>query len=158
MKTLTIPIGQQLLGAGLVPNKNPKNRPGLDQAIGAVPFQKVLVSLWQYTAEDTASLGTPSFPYPQMFVFPKVTVVCMPTEIFELMAGSLISKIDGLTAGDPWSAYEYAPYIYLTNRLVTVVKDPDSSLYRIDDTVPSGSAVLQWNGQVFIGSPSILTQ
>ena len=153
MKTFVYPI-TEMFGKGLVPNKNVRNNPFLVECLGAFPFEGVLQVCEQFSRIDTSSLGTLTFPYPQLFVLDEVTIVCTPTAIYEYSGGSLTSKISGLTSGVTWSCVDFKTFIYLTNGQQAVTKSPTTGIYSVDATVPYGTCLCNYNGRVLVGSPN----
>jgi len=93
------------------------------------------------------------FPYPQQFVFTKMTIVCGLTDIFELVSGVLEWKLT-VTAGQTWRALDFSDFIYMSNGEVSVIRDPLTKLYSISSH-PVASALCDMNGQVVIGAPVI---
>jgi len=93
------------------------------------------------------------FPYPQQFVFTKMTIVCSLTDIFELVSGVLEWKLT-VTGGDTWRALDFNDFIYMSNGAVSVIRDPLTKLYSISSH-PVASALCDMNGQVVIGAPVI---
>lgn len=154
MKEIVYPINE-IIGKGLRPSKsNPRNKPYLVESIGAVPRDGVLQALDQLTRIDTSGLGALSFPYPQLFVLTKCIIVCTPTAIYELSGVTLTSKIDSLTVGTTWSVVDFQTFIYLTNGKVAVTKSPTTGVYTLSATLPYGTCLCDFNGQVLIGSPN----
>lgn len=151
MKDFTYPITKHL--QGLAPVRNVRNNPYLIEAIGAVPYEGVLEAVEQFSRIDTSALTT-SFPYPQLFVLSDVIVVCNQTAIYELSSSTLTLKISGLTAGVTWSLVDFKTFLYFTNGKIAVKKDSQTNLYSIDSSLPFGTALCNFNGQVFLGSPN----
>jgi hypothetical protein len=150
MKPFSITI-KEPLGRGLAPNSNPRNRPYLVESIGAIPYEDALEALASFSAINTSSL-TVVWPYPQMFVFSNAIVVCNKQDIYEVVGGSLVHEVGPVTAGVPWIALGFKDYIYLTNGQVAVTKTQGT--YAIITTIPFGTAVCNYNGQVLIGGPN----
>lgn len=151
MKPFSITIKEPLT-KGLVLKDNPRNQPGLVESIGAFPYNNALQSTPSLTAIDTTSLGALAYPYPQQFVSSNFIVVCTPTAIYEYTGASLVLKISGLTQGTPWDAEWWKDYAIFSNMKVTVVRNPDDTVYSISTTLPTFSAIYDYNGQAIIGS------
>jgi hypothetical protein len=93
------------------------------------------------------------FPYPNIFTFRDIIIVCGETDIFELSAGVLQWKLT-VTAGSTWRALDFGTFIYLSNGKVSVTKDPLTHVYSISDQ-PIASAMCNFNGQVILGAPNV---
>jgi len=138
------------LAGGLRPSKrNPRNRPYLVTCKGAVGRDGVLQVLDELTRLDTSAI-TEAFPFPQIFVYSDVIVICFHTAIYE-WDGSLTLKLSGLDSGSTWAATEN--FIYLTNGKVAVWRNPESKVYETKSDIPYGTALCNFNGQIFVGAP-----
>lgn len=165
MKESSIVIKETLQG-GLAQNKNLRNQPFLVESYGAVPFEKALVSVKEFDQIDISSLGTLTFPYPQLFVFSDVIVVCTPTDIYEYENNVLTHKIGPVTEGIPWSALDFKTYLFLTNGQVAVEKSPyagqeyyvnalkQNVVMGLEEALPFAACACDFNGRVFLGSPN----
>jgi hypothetical protein len=138
------------LAGGLRPSKrNPRNRPYLVTCKGAVGRDGVLQVLDQLTRLDTSAIKE-AFPFPQIFFYNEAIVVCFSSAIYE-WDGGLTSKIAGLTRGSTWEAAD--DFILLTNGKVSVWKNPMTREYETIATLPHGTALSNFNGQIFVGAP-----
>ena len=147
----TLSFNAQDLSRGLRVSKRALRNSGyLVQSSGAVCRDGVLQTLDEMSREDF-SIITDGFPYPQIFVFPDLIIVCGETEIYELVSGALELKIT-VSAGTTWSAMASGEYVYMSNGEVSVVRDPNSLTYALSD-LPTASCICNFNGQVIIGSP-----
>lgn len=173
MEPFSLTIKEEL-GKGLSPNNNPRNRPYLVEAIGAIPYEGVLQAIDQFTRIDSSSLGTLTFPYPQLFVTSNFILVCTDTTIYEYAtemvwdtgsmtwdAGDMAwdlnvftTKLSGLPTGHTWDLVDFKSFIYMTNGACAVVRDPDTGLYSQSSTLPFGGTLCNYNGQLLIGSPN----
>lgn len=143
------------LARGLRPSKrSPRNEEFLVTCDGAVGRDKVLTTLDTLTRLDT-SVITDGFPFPQIFVFTNVIIVCGLKKIYELVAGSLVLKYTAAAAGGAWSAADFYDYVYLSNGSIAVIRDAGSYAYALDATQPHASAICNYNGQVLIGAPDV---
>ena len=82
--TYTVPSGD--LSRGLRPSKrSPRNTKFLTLCEGAVGLDNVLQVLSELEPNriDTAVI-TDDFPYPQIFVFTNMIIVCGETEVYEI--------------------------------------------------------------------------
>jgi len=157
-------IDSSSLSRGLRPSKRlPRNNQFLTENIGLVGRDGVLQALDEITRIATATI-TDLFPFPQIFVFINVIIVCSQNVIYEWVAGSLVPKtiyewVAGvlvpisLTRGSTWSAIDFYDYILLTNGRVGVYRDSNSKLYILGSNY--SSSVCNFNGQVFIGAPNV---
>ncbi|MBT9170635.1 MAG: hypothetical protein DDT18_00979 [Actinobacteria bacterium] len=143
------------LGRGLRPSRrNPRNTPYLVESIGAVPRDRVIQAVSEFTRTNTAALIV-GFPYPQLFVLTNHIIVCTSTAIHEWVMGTLVLRLSGLPAGTTWSVVDFHSFLYLTNGRVAVARDSSSGVYAVTTTLPFGTALCNYNGQVFIGSPNV---
>ena len=148
----TMNLNTQDISKGLRLSKRSMRNSGyLIQSSGAVSREGVLQTLSNMSQEDF-SIITDGFPYPQIFTFPNLIIVCGKTQIYELVAGVLVLQIIVSTAGNTWSAIASGEYVYMSNGEVAIVRDPGSLTYNISD-LPSASCICNFNGQVLIGSP-----
>lgn len=150
----SITISAQELVKGLRPSKRAvRDSKFLVESKGAVGRDGVLAALDSLSRIATTVI-TDAFPFPQIFVFTNVIIVCSRTTIYEWVAGSLVSKLV-TTAGSTWTAEDFYNYIYLSNGKVAVVRDPDLKTYSTVTTVPTASSICNFNGQVIIGAPDV---
>lgn len=148
----TFTVSQEL-ARGLRPTKrSPRNEEFLVTCSGAVGRDKVLTMLDQLTRLDT-SVITDGFPFPQIFVFTNMIIVCGLKKIYELVAGSLVLKYTAAVAGGPWNAVDFQDYVYMSNGKIAVIRSAGSYAYALDATQPSATAICDYNGQVLIGAP-----
>jgi len=107
-------------------------------------------------ADDTAySKGIDDgFPYPQLFVFTNMIIVCGETDIFEYVNGALDWKLT-VTAGNTWAAADFYDYVYMSNSKVAVVKSASTGVYATTTKLPIASSIINFNGQVLIGAPGV---
>lgn len=153
-KNFTFILESKDLSRGIRPSKRvPRNSGYLVESAGAVGRDNVLQTLDPMDSMDLSTIND-GFPYPQIFVFPKVIIVCGKTIIYEWISGTLEAQIT-VDAGDPWKAISIARYVYFSNRVVSVVRDPLDSSYAISD-LPVASCICNYNGQVFIGAPGVV--
>jgi len=152
MKDFNYPIKEHL-AKGLSLTVNVRNNPYLVEAVGCVPYDGVLKTVESFSRIDTSALGA-VFPYPQLFVFSDVVVVCTETALYEYVSPVLTLKIGGLTAGTTWDALDFKTYLYFTNGKVAVIKSPTTGDYSITTDLPFATCCCDYNGQVLIGSPN----
>ncbi len=88
---------------------------------GAVGRDGVLSVLDEVTRIATTAI-TDDFPYPQIFVFTNVIIVCSSTKVYEWVSSALVEKIE-VSAGSTWVALDFNDYIYLSNGNAAVVRD-----------------------------------
>lgn len=149
----SITIDSSKLSKGLRPSKRmPRNSGYLVECKGAVGKDGVLQVLDELTRIDTSVITDP-FPYPQIFVFTNMIIVCGKTKIYEYVGGSLVEKLT-VTAGSTWSIVDFYDYIYMSNGTVAVIRDAETKLYSITTNQPTAMAICNFNGQVLIGAPN----
>ena len=90
------------------------------------------------------------FPFPQIFTLEKFIIVCNRTSILELVGSSLVSKAT-VTGGELWSLASSHDFLYLSNGVVSLVRNPQSGEYESTDA-PVCSAILNFNGQIICGN------
>ena len=147
-------IDSPQLSRGLRPSKRmPRDSSFLTTCEGAVGLDGVLQAIEQLTRLNTSAVSS-AFPFPQIFVFTNMIIVCFQTAIYEWSGGALVSKITGLTAGGPWVAVDFFDYIYLSNGRTVVVRSSESKTYATS-TLAHATAVCNFNGQVIIGAPDV---
>jgi len=130
--------------------RSPRNSGYLTHSHGAVGRDGVLQTLDQMNALDL-SLITDDFPFPQIFVFPHMTIVCGKTKIYEWVVNTLVLKLT-VEAGAIWDGEALGEYVYLSNGKVSVVRDPNDYTYALSD-LPCASTICNFNGQIIIGAP-----
>ena len=141
------------LSRGLRPSKRmPRDSDFLTTCNGMVGRDGVLQSIDELTRMATGVI-TDAFPYPQLFLFSEVIIVCGQTKIYEWVAGALVLKLT-VTAGNTWRAADFHNYIYMSNGKVAVERDPTSLEYAVS-TQPFFSSIVNFNGQVMIGAPNV---
>lgn len=139
------------LAKGLRPSKRmPRNSGYLTQCIGAVGRDGVLQALDQFSRLATGD--TDSFPYPQLFVFTNMIIVCSSTKIYEWVSSALVEKLE-VAAGSTWCALDFVDYVYMSNGMVAVVRDAGTKTYSITSELPTSMAACNFNGQVLLGAP-----
>jgi hypothetical protein len=150
----SITIDTTKLSKGLRPSKRmPRNSGFLVECKGAVGRDGVLQALDELTRIATAAI-TDTFPYPQVFVFTNLIIVCSSTKIYEWVGGSLVEKLT-VTAGSLWSAVDLYDFIYMSNGNVAVLRDPGSKVYSITANQPKAMALCNFNGQILAGATDI---
>jgi len=147
----SFPIRTTNLARGLRPSKRVARNGGfLVECNGAIGRDGVLQIMDELTRMDTDTI-TDSFPYPNVFVFPKLIVVCGQTKIYEWVNSALVLKLT-VSSGQTWRYAEFQDYIYMSNVTVSVERDPITKLWALSDQ-PTASAIWNFNNQIHIGSP-----
>lgn len=147
-------IDAMQLSKGLRPYKRiPKDSGYLVECVGAVGRDKILQVIDELTRIDT-SVITDGFPYPQIFVFTNIIIVCSSTKIYEWVANALVEKLT-VTAGSTWNAVDFFDYVYMSNGTVAVIRDASSHEYSITTEQPTASAICNFSGQVIVSSPGV---
>lgn len=148
----SITIDSSKLSRGLRPSKRmPRNSGYLVECSGAVGRDGVLQVLEELTRIDTSVITDPH-PYPQLFVFTNLIIICGKTKIYEYVGGSLVLKLT-VTTGSTWSAVDFYDYVYMSNGTVAVIRDAETKLYSITTDQPTAQAICNFQGQVLIGAP-----
>lgn len=155
-RSLDFTITADSLLKGLRPSKRaPRDNSYLTVCKGATGREGSLAALSPLTAFDTSSL-TGEFPFPQIFSFANVTIVCDETKIYEFDGSSLTLKIDvGSVCGGLWEAVDFYEYIYMSNQEFAVVRDALTGVYSVVDAPPVARAMCNYNGQVLISPSSV---
>jgi hypothetical protein len=151
--TFVYNLNAEELSRGLRSSKrSPRNTKFLVECVGAVGMDKVLQVIDDLETDriDTTVIAD-AFPYPQIFVFTNIIIVCSATVIYEYSGGSLTAKTGALTTGQLWSAVDFYEFVYMSNGVVSVLRDPMSGVYALTIVQPVAGAICDFNGQVVIG-------
>ena len=152
MPEFSITIAADQLAKGLRPSKRvPRNSRYLVECKGALGRDNVLQVIDELTRIATTAI-TDVFPFPQIFVFTNVIIVCSQTKIYEWVAGAPVLKLT-VAAGSTWSIVDFFDFIYLSNGKVAVVRDAISKTYSTTTTLPTASSICNFQGQVLVGAP-----
>jgi hypothetical protein len=152
--TFVYNLNAEELSRGLRSSKrSPRNTKFLVECVGAVGMDKVLQVIEDLETDrvftDTEILDT--FPFPQIFVLTSMIIVCGKTEIFEYDGSTLTSKISALATGQLWSVVDFYEFVYMSNGVVSVLRDPMSGVYALTIVQPVAGAICDFNGQIIIG-------
>lgn len=151
----TFNIKTEQLSKGLRKTKrNTRNDDSLVTCSGFVGKDGVLQALESLTRMATSTI-TDGFPFPQIFVFTNVIIVCGLKKIYEWDGTSLDLKYTAAEAGGTWSAVDFFNYIYMSNGKIAVTKDAGSRVYSLSATQPTATAICNYNGQIVIGAPDV---
>ena len=153
----TFVIPPEDLARGLRPTRSsPRNIKFLTECNGAVGIDNVLQGLKDLNLDHLVNTSTLTyiFPYPLLFVFTNMILICTQTQIYEYThssPGTLTLKIT-VAPGILWSAVEYFDYIYMSNCTAAVVRHPeDGSWEEIgSEALPPARAMCNYNGQIVI--------
>jgi hypothetical protein len=149
-------ISSKHLAQGLRTSKrNPRNNDSLVTCAGAVGKDGVLQAIEALSRLTTTAI-TDTFPFPQIFVFTNMIIVCGLKTIYEWNGTTLTLKYTAADAGGTWSAVDFYDYVYLSNGKIAVIRDAGSKVYALSAVQPSATAMCNYNGQVIIGSPDVL--
>jgi hypothetical protein len=144
------------LARGLRPTRRaPRNSKYLIKCIGAIGIDGVLQVIDELDRIDT-SVITDGFPYPQIFIFTDIVVVCGSDAIYELEGGTLVPKLVSLTAGLTWSAAGFNDFVYMSNGTISIIRRAEDKEWEVVTNLPISSAICNFNGQVIIGSPGVV--
>lgn len=146
-------IGPEKLSKGLRRSKrDPRNSGFLTICHGALGRDGVLQILDELTRLNVSI--DEGFPFPQLFVFTNVIIVCGQTKIYEWDGSSLSLKLT-VVAGFAWKAVDFFDYVYMSNGKVAVVRDSGSETYSETTDLPTARTICNFNGQVLIGAPDV---
>jgi len=148
-------IKSKELSHGLRPSKsNPRDNDYLITCIGAIGKNGVLQATEELTRIAT-DIITEGFPFPQIFTFTNLTIVCGVKDIYEWDGTTLNLKftVEDESFGGVWTAVDFYDYVYLSNGKVAVVRSASDYTYAVSELLPSTTAVCNYNGQVIIGAP-----
>lgn len=150
-----VTIGGAKLMRGLRPSKRtPRNDGFLVTCQGAVGKDGVLQSLESLTRLATSTI-TDAFPFPQIFVFTNVIIVCGLGKIYEWDGSSLVLKYTATTKSGPWCAVDFYDCVYLSNGVEAVVRDASDKTYGLSTNLPAAYSLCNFNGQVLAGAPDV---
>ena len=157
-KDFTFTISSDQLTRGLRPSKRaPRDSKFLVESKGAIGQDGVLCAIDQLTRTATAEV-TDTFPFPQLFVFTNLIIVCGRVKIYELTSGALSLKYTASTSGSTWTAVDFYDYVYLSNGREAVVRNPDTGVYSLSSTLPKAMSICNFNGQVIVGAPDAVVK
>ena len=152
--TFTASIEGKALSRGLRTSKrSPRNEKFLVKAAGMVGLDGVLqvIDDLELSRLDTSASITDAFPYPQIFVFTNMIIVCDSQNIFEWDGTTLNHMLGPVTAGQLWSVIDFFDFVYMSNGAVAVLRNPTTGLYALTTDQPVAMAIGDFNGQVMIG-------
>jgi hypothetical protein len=153
----SIDVTGEELSRGIRPSKRAaRNLAYLTESAGAVGIDGVIQAIEDLNEDrvDTSAI-TDSFPYPQIFTFTNLIIVCGESDIYELDSGSLTHMLGPVTAGGLWSAIDLFDFIYMSNGMVVVVRSAEDKTFSLSTDYPIASAICNYNGQVIIGGPEV---
>lgn len=153
----TFTIKAKELSQGLRSSKrNPRDKDFLVTCIGAVGRDGVLQVIDELTRMDTSIITDP-FPFPQIFVFTNVIIVCGLLTVYEWMGTALHLEytLDPSLTGGTWEAVDFYDYIYMSNGEAAIIKNAGSNVYELSTVQPHATSICNFNGQVIIGSPDV---
>lgn len=143
------------LAKGLRANKaNGRNANTLIQSTGAIGKDGVLQTLPTIilsTLLDDPLVGSNFFPFPQVFTLDKHLLVCTSTKVLELNYNALVLKAT-VAAGGLWEVASAEDFIYLSNGVVNLVRDPNTGTYASTLTAPVCGTICNFNGQIICGN------
>lgn len=149
----TYTIGSDKLSVGLRKVKgNQKNNGYLVSCIGAVGKDSILQAVEEFNKIDT-NIIMDVFPYPQIFVFINIIIVCGRSTIYEYVDGVLYEQLT-VTPGYLWSAVDFYDYVYMTNGVCSVVRNSANKEFELTTDLPFGTSVCNFNGQIILGAPN----
>lgn len=123
---------------------------------GVIGRDGALVRQESLTRIDT-SVITDAFPYPQIFVFPDIIIVFGQTKIYEFTPPSTLTLRLTVTAGNLWSCVAVGDYVYMSNGVVAVERNPESKVFALSTDIPICEAICDFNKQIIVGAPTLAT-
>ena len=157
-KDFTFIITAEQLTRGLRPSKRaPRDSRFLIESKGAIGRDGVVCAIDELSRLTTTEV-TDTFPFPQLFVFTNLILVCGRMKIYELDSGSLSLKYTATTGGSTWTAVDFYNYVYLSNGREAVVRNPDTGVYSISTTLLKGMSICNFNGQVIVGASDAVAE
>lgn len=135
--------------------RNPRNQAALTISNGLMPESGAFRSVPELTNMSGITALGEVFPFPQVHVGQAHTIVMGATTIWELVNGSLVQKLSGLTIGSIWTVADFYDYLILTNGVIMVRRNADSHTWEVftDENIPQSNCVAAVNGQLIVGSP-----
>jgi hypothetical protein len=150
----SVTIDSPKLSKCLRPSKRmPRNSGYLIECQGCVGKDGVLQVLDELSRLSTTAI-TDTFPFPQIFVFTNLIIVCSSTVIYEWVAGALVEKLT-VVGGSLWTAVDFYDFVYMSNGNVAVLRDPGSKEYSVTTEQPKAMALCNFNGQALAGACDI---
>lgn len=144
----------QSLASGLRnTSKTSRNSKVLEDCDGCIGVDGLLTSaptLALSTIHDSDLVIKNDFPFPQIFTLEKYLVVCNRTTVLELVGTSLVLK-STVTGGELWTVGSSHDFLYLSNGVVSLIRNPLTGEYEITDA-PVCSTILNYNGQIICGN------
>ena len=151
----SLTIKTKELAKGLRPSKrNQRDNDFLITCSGAVGKDGVL-QVTDELVRMATELITDGFPFPQLFVFTNMIIVCGLKKIYEWNGTSLDLKYTATDAGSTWSAVAFYDYVYMSNGKIVVIRSAGDFTYSLSSILPSAMAICNYNGQVIIGAPDV---
>jgi hypothetical protein len=133
--TFSFTINSDELARGLRPSKRmPRNSKFLTTCEGAVGLDNVLQAIENLNNSRIDVTGIPGivYPYPQLFVFTQVILLCTKNRIYELVGTSLVLRLDVTGYGkDTWSAADFHGYIFMSNSRITVQRSAEDGFWEV---------------------------
>lgn len=151
--TFTDSISGDELAKGLrTSEKAARNTKFLIECVGGVGIDGIMQVIDDLESNriDTSAL-TGGFPYPQIFIFPNIIIVCDEDTIYEYDGAALSDVIGPVTIGNIWTVVGIHDFVYLSNGEVAIVRSPTSGIYELVSDQPVAEALCNYNGQILAG-------
>lgn len=112
-------------------------------------------------AEFERFSGTPiesyNFPWPQIFTLDKHYIICNEDNILEYDGTNWEIKIDRLLpSAFPWYVASSYDWIYFSNGVTAVIRNPETHTYSLDSSAPIGVGICNYNGQILVGDQQLI--
>lgn len=149
-------ISTEFLSKGLRPtSQSIRNNSMLIECKGAVGMLGALGSIDELEVNTLLSSNEEiikdDFPFPQVLVLDKHILVCNRESIYEIVGNTLELKIT-TTGGRLWSVASFQDFLYISNGVVAITRDPFTGIYSERSDLPKSSAICNFNGQVIVGN------
>ena len=130
--------------------RNAKSLSQCDGCIGIDGLLSTVPTLSLSNLYNSSLVIKDDFPFPQIFTLEKYIIVCNRTTILELVGSTLVLKAT-VIGGELWSIASSHDFLYLSNGVVSLVRNPENGKYVITDA-PICSALINFNGQIICGN------
>ena len=123
-----------------------------DGMVGQDGLLKSLPTLTLSSLYSNPLIIKDDFPFPQIFSLEKFLIVCNRTTVLEYTSTSGLVLKATVTGGELWSIASAHDFIYMSNWVVNLVRDPSTGTYSSSTAVPICSAMINFNGQIICGN------
>lgn len=134
--------------------QNQRNQQALVSCEGAFPNSGAFGTV-PYTLTPISITGidpSPVWPWPQLFILKQCTIILTETQLYEVVAGSNVLKLTGLTAGLRWTIADFHRFIIGTNGKQLIYRDGDTLTWTSGsyNGLENCTSVLNYKGQLLM--------